>query len=112
VIGVLHGTGRSTIEIEGDVDLRAVNGVLRLSGDKGVEIAAPETSIQTDRLVVVAREAISRFTSLVQSVAELLSVRAGERHTVVDGASHEQAKSVTIVTEEKTQINGKAIYLG
>lgn len=112
VIGVLHGSGRTTIEVSGDVDLRAVNGVLRLSGDKGVEIAAPEMSLQVDKLVVVAQQAVQRFASLVQSVTDLFTVRAGERHTVIDGASHEQARSVTIVTEEKTQINGKAIYLG
>src|SRR5262245_60077232 len=54
VIGVIHGTGRTTLEIAGDVDVRAVDGVLRLSGDKGVEIVTPEMSVQTDKLVVVA----------------------------------------------------------
>src|SRR5690242_7210675 len=49
VIGVIHGSGRSALELHGDVDVRAVNGVLRLSGDKGVEIDAPEMSVRTDK---------------------------------------------------------------
>jgi hypothetical protein len=112
VIGVLQGTGRSVLELPGDVDLRAVNGVLRLSGDRGVEVASPEVSIQAGRLQVMAGAAVQRFASLCQRVADLLSVQAGQRHTVIDGASHEQAKSATLLTEENMTINGKAIHLG
>jgi Protein of unknown function (DUF3540) len=112
VIGVLHGTGKTALEIPGDVELRAVGGTLRLSGDKGVEIAAPELSVRVDRLRTLAGSVVERFTSLSQRVAELLSVHAGQRHTVVDGSSHEQSKSATLLTEEKMTINGKAIHLG
>jgi uncharacterized protein (DUF2345 family) len=112
VIGVLRGTGRSVLELPGDVDLRAVNGVLRLSGDKGVEVAGPDLSIQVSRLQVIAETAVQRFASLCQRVTDLLSVQAGQRHTVIEGSSHEQSKSATLLTEEKMTINGKAIYLG
>jgi hypothetical protein len=112
VIGVLRGGGRSVLELPGDVDVRAVNGVLRLSGDKGVEVAGPDLSIQVGRLRVLAEAAVQRFGSLCQRVTDLLSVQAGQRHTVVEGSSHEQAKSATILTEDKMTINGKAIHLG
>jgi hypothetical protein len=112
VIGVLYGTGRSVLELPGDVDLRAVNGVLRLSGDKGVEVAAPEVSMRTGRLQILAGAVVERFASLRQRVTELLSVQAGERQTIIDGSSHEQAKRATVLTEETMTINGKAIYLG
>jgi hypothetical protein len=112
VIGVLHGTGRSVLELPGDVDVRAVGGVLRLSGDKGVELASPDLSIHVGRLQVIAGAAVQRFASLCQRVADLLSVQAGQRHTVIEGSSHEQAKSASLLTEEQVTINGKAIYLG
>jgi hypothetical protein len=112
VIGVLHGTGRSALELPGDVDLRAVGGKLRLSGDKGVEIASPDLSIHVGKLQVIAGTAVQRFASLCQRVADLWSVQAGQRHTVIEGSSHEQAKSAEILTEEQVTINGKAIYLG
>jgi hypothetical protein len=112
VIGVLHGTGRSVLELPGDVDLHARGGTLRLSGDKGVEIAAPDLSIHVGKLQVIAGAAVQRFASLCQRVADLWSVQAGQRHTVIEGSSHEQAKSATILTEEQVTINGKAVYLG
>lgn len=112
VIGVLQGSGRSTLELPGDVELRAVNGTLRLSGDKGVEVAAPQMSVRVDSLQVIAGKVVQRFASLCQRVSDLLSVQAGERSTVVEGSSHEQAKTLTIVTEESARINGKGVYLG
>jgi hypothetical protein len=112
VIGVLQGTGRSVLELPGDVDLRAVGGRLRLSGDQGVAIEGPAMDVRVDRLSVIADAVVQRFTSLRQRVVELLSVHAGERHAVIDGTSHEQSKRATILTEENVTVNGKAIYLG
>ena len=112
VIGVLQGKGRAVLEIPGDVNVRAVGGVLRLSGDKGVEIASPELSMRVGKLLVLADAAVQRFSSLRQRVTELLSVHAGQSHTVVEGSSHAQSKSATILSEEKVTINGKAVYLG
>jgi hypothetical protein len=112
VIGVLHGTGRSVLELPGDVDLRAVGGTLRLSGDKGVELSSPDLSIHVGKLQVIAGAAVQRFASLCQRVADLLSVQAGQRHTVIAGSSREQSKSAEILTEEQVTINGKAVYLG
>ena len=71
-----------------------------------------DPAVRTGKLQVIAEAAVQRFSSLCQRVTELFSLHAGERHTVVDGTSHEQAKSAAIVTEEKMSINGKAIYLG
>jgi hypothetical protein len=112
VIGVIHGSGRSTLELPGDVDVRAVGGVLRLSGDKGVEVAAPEVTVRAGALRTIAGAITETCSSLRRRVTELLSVHAGERHTVVDGTSYEQSKSATLVTEDKMTLNGKQIYLG
>jgi hypothetical protein len=112
VIGVLDGRGRAALEIPGDVSVRAVGGVLRLAGDRGVELSAPEVSVQAGALRMIAGAVVQRFTSLRQRVTELLTVHAAESHTQVDGAAHTQAKSATLLTEEKMTINGKAIYLG
>jgi hypothetical protein len=45
-------------------------------------------------------------------VRELLTLRAGQTHTVVDGSAFSQSKSHAIVAEEKVTVNGKGIYLG
>jgi hypothetical protein len=112
VIGVLHGAGRTALTLQGDVDLRAANGRLRLRGDKGLELLGPELEIRTGKLQVIADAVLQRFSSLRQRVTKLLSVHAGEAHTVVDGAQVTQAQSAAIITEGTMTLNGKQIHLG
>lgn len=112
MIGVLQGSGRTRLELQGDVDVRATGGVLRLAGEKGVEIEGPEVSVRAGALRTIADSIVEACSSLRRRVTDLLSVHAGERHSIVDGASYEQSKSAAIVTEEKVTINGKQIYLG
>jgi Protein of unknown function (DUF3540) len=112
VIGVLHGNGRTALTVQGDVDLRAANGRLRLSGDLGVEILGPELEVRTGKLEVVADAAVQRFTSLYQRVTKLFSIRAAQAHTVIDGAQVTQAREATIQTEGTMTINGQEINLG
>ena len=112
VIGVLSGQGRTALSFRGDVDLRAEGGVLRLSSDRGVEVDAPEVTVLAGKLQQIAGAVAQRFSSLRQTVTELLSVHAGQAHSVVEGSSFSQSKSATILTEGKVTINGKAIHLG
>ena len=112
VIGVLHGAGRAVLGFPGDVELRAVGGVLHLAGDTGVRLDGPEIEVKAGKLRLLADSVAQKFTELRQPVTTLLSVRAGRTHTVVDDSTYAQSKSATIVTEEKVTINGKSIYLG
>ena len=112
VIGVIHGTGRSVLAMQGDVELRAVNGSLTLSGDEGVQIEGPALEVSVGKLKMTADAVVQKFTSVYQHVKALLSVRAGESHTLVDDASFAKSRTATIVTDEKMAINGKEIHLG
>jgi hypothetical protein len=112
VIGVLRGSGRTTLAIQGDVELRAVGGSLDLSGDAGVRLHGPELQVYAGKLRMVAGAAIEQFTSLCQRVSALFSVHAGQKHTVVDDDSIEKARSATLLTEETVTINGKQVHLG
>lgn len=112
VIGVLRGSGRTVLSIEGDVALRAVGGALSLSGDKGVNVEGPEFAVSVGKIRMVADSIAQKFTTAYQHVRSLLGVRAGETHTVVDGAVFSRSKNSTILTEEKMAINGKEIHLG
>lgn len=110
-IGVLHATGRAVLAIQGDVDVRAVGGKLRLQGDHGVAIAAPEVDVDAQKLRMTAESVVQRFENVYKRVRALLSVHAGKAHTVVDGATFTQAESGTIQTKEVMTINGKQIHL-
>jgi hypothetical protein len=112
VIGVLRGSGRAVLAFQGDVELRAVGGALRLSGDEGVDLHGRSVEVHTGALRMVADRAVQTFSTLCQRVSALLSVQSGESHTVVEGASHTQAKSASILTAETMTINGKQIHLG
>jgi hypothetical protein len=112
VIGVLHGAGRTALALHGDVALHAVDGTLSLTGDKGVEVRGPEIDVQTGKLRMVADAVVQKFASVWQRVSSVLSVHAGQTHTVVDGGTFAQSKSATILTEQTVTINGKEIYLG
>jgi hypothetical protein len=112
VIGVLHGSGHTALTLPGDVDLHAAGGVLRLSGDRGVELHGPEVEVVANKLRVVADAALHRFASLCQRVTGLFTAHAGDAHTIVDGTQLTQAKTATLLTEEVVTINGKQVHLG
>jgi hypothetical protein len=112
VIGVLQGRGRTAIAVHGDVELSSLDGKVVLSGGRGVELRGPEVLVQAGKLRMVADAVTQRFTSVVQRVTELLSVHAGQSHTLVDEGSFSQARSAVIQTEETVTVNGKEIHLG
>jgi hypothetical protein len=111
-IGVLRGSGKTALRVQGDLEVRAEGGAVRIVGDRGVELHAPELTIHAGKLQVIASAAVQKFTSLYQRVSELLSVRAGQAHTVVDEGTVTQAKRASIVTEETVTINGREVHLG
>jgi Protein of unknown function (DUF3540) len=112
VIGVLRGAGKAVLTFAGDVELRASGGALRLCSDQAVTMEAPVVEVRAEKLRTVAGAVVESFASLRRHVRDLLSLRAGKSHTVVDGSSFSQSKSATILTEEKVTINGKEIFLG
>jgi hypothetical protein len=112
VVGVISGRGKTSLEIQGDVSLRAVGGALSLSGDQGLTLRAPHVEVHADKLSTVARSVVETFTSLFQRVTDVLHTHAREQVSIVDEGSYSQAKSTAIQTEETVTINGKEIHLG
>jgi Protein of unknown function (DUF3540) len=110
-IGVLRGSGRTSLSLEGDVDLHA-EGRLRLTAGEAVELRAPELEVHAGKLRMLAGAVVQRFASVCQRVERLLSVHAGETHTLVDGATFAQSRSAAILTEETATINGRQIHIG
>ena len=112
VIGVLAGRGKHLLGSQGDVVVHAVGGALELRGDAGVRISAPSIEVDAGTLRTVARSAIEAFTTLHQRVSDLLSIHAGQSHTMVERESFTQARAAVIQTEETVTINGQQIHLG
>lgn len=113
VIGLLQGRGKVALDIPGDVELHAVDGVLSLRGDRGVRVNGPDVEIVAGKkLRVVAESAIEVLGSLTRKVRGLFTSQVGQRLGTVEGASVDVSKSATIVTAETMTINGKKIHLG
>jgi hypothetical protein len=112
VIGVIDGRGRHVIERQGDVELRAVGGRVRLHGDRGVDVDAPEVTVRARAAHVVVDKITAFAQNVRQRIGELLHLDTGERHEIVRGTALTQAKRATLLTEEKVSINGKEIHLG
>jgi siderophore synthetase component len=111
IIGIISGKGPAVLRFPADAELSA-GGTLRITADRGVDVRAHEFSVTTQKIRMVASEVAHSFKTLRQRVQELLSVQAGQTHTVVEGSMHSQAKNATILTEEKVSINGKEVHLG
>jgi hypothetical protein len=111
VVGVIRGNGKTRLALEGDVDVSA-SGELTLRGGRGVSVEGPRVRISSSRLELLASRVTEVYDSVRTTVRELMSVRAGEQHTLVEKTSHLQAKNARVLSEEKVTINGKEIFLG
>lgn len=112
VIGVLQGRGTARMTFPGDVELRSTGGSVRVAAAEGVEIEAPQVALRARRVQLFARSMVEQLGNLYQTVTEVLNVRAGAAHTMVEGTSYTQAKRATLLTENEVNINGKKINLG
>ena len=110
--GVIHGRGKASFAIEGDIDLHAVGGELRLTGDQGIVMHSPAVEIVSDKMKVFADSAVHKVTSLYQHVRELWSMKAEKAHIAVSDEIHQRSRSATVLTEEVMSFNGKQIHLG
>ncbi len=112
VIGVLQGSGTARLTFPGDVELRSTGGKVRIVADQGLELDAPEVSLRAKRVLLLADKMVEHLGSLYQTVTEVLNLRAGETHTMVEGTSYTQAKRSTLLTRDEVNINGKSVNLG
>src|SRR5688572_18391945 len=60
-IGLIEGRGKLRLSFPGDVEVRAVDGHLTLSGDRGVSLRGPSLDVLADRFSVLADRAVQKF---------------------------------------------------
>lgn len=110
-VGVLRGSGRTVLAVEGDLDVVA-SGALRLVGTKGVAIQGEEVVVEAGKLEIAARSAVEVLGSLVQRVTGLFSQQARDVHVQAEASVVTRAKNATILTEDDVVVNGKQLWLG
>jgi hypothetical protein len=112
VIGVLNGTGKTTLMVSGDFEVLAPRGRIRLVAGKGVQVKSPKVGITADKFELVARRAMEQFAEATRWIKEAFQIRAGRIRTQVEGDYRLKAKRINERADEDVKIDGNKIHLG
>ena len=111
VIGVLKGTGRVTLDAPGDLVLRA-GGKVSISGQRALELTAPQVTIRADRFETIAQAAYQRFMNSYTWVKGVAQTTTGRLRTLVEHTASLSADSIVERARKDVSIDGEKIRLG
>jgi hypothetical protein len=112
VIGVLQGTGKTTLTVPGDLCLRAPSGAIELDAGREVKIKGPTVQINAAKLEMRARTVFERFTNVTRWVKETFQIRAGRLRARVEGTYDLKADRIIERADGDVKIDGREIKLG
>jgi hypothetical protein len=112
VIGVIQGTGPTTLTVPGDLRLRAPRGGIELSAGKGVRIKSPRVKLVSGKLEVLAKNAFERFGHATRRVKDAFQLRAGRLRTRVESSYDLGAERILVHADDDVKIDGRKIHLG
>jgi hypothetical protein len=112
VIGILCGTGKTTLTAAGDLDIRAPHGRIELSSGQAIRLRSPDIRVVAGRLALVARTAKEQFGSASRSVKEGYRLCAATLRTVVTSTYRLRADRIVERAEGEVKIDGHEIRLG
>lgn len=111
-VGVLAGAGKASLEFQGDVDVRAFGGTLRLTSDEKVEIEAPRITMRAGVLRTLAHSISEKADQMHRWVRGLLAVRAGTSRRTIDGEDSTRCHDSVTLAKETVKIDGDQLHLG
>jgi hypothetical protein len=112
VIGVLQGSGTTTLSVPGDLDLRAPRGAIRLHAGTEVSVQGPVVRLKAHRLEVFARSVKERFRNALRWVQQTFRLHADRVVTRVDADYRLNAGRIKEKAKGTVQIDGERIDLG
>jgi hypothetical protein len=112
VIGVLQGSGKTTLTLPGDLSIQAPFGAIEMSAARGVKIKSPSVQIVAAKLDVVAQSIFERFTHATRWVKETFQIRSGRLRTRVEGTYDVKADRIVERADGDVKIDGQQIKLG
>ncbi len=112
VIGVLNGTGPTTLVVPGDLNLCAPRGSIELMAAKGVHIKSRSVKIAARKLEFLATSVFEKFATATRWVKETLNLRAGRVRTRVEENYDLKAGRIVQRADEDVKIDGQKIHLG
>lgn len=112
VIGVLQGSGKTTLMVPGDFEVLAPKGRINLIAGKGIHVKSPEVKIAAGKLDVVAKRISERFLEATRWVKNAWQIRAGRIRIETEGDYQVKAKRIIERADEDVRIDGEKIHLG
>jgi hypothetical protein len=112
VIGVLTGTGKTTLTVPGDLAIRAPRGGIEISSARGVRIKSPKLELLAGKLEIAAKSIRERFQTATRWVKEEFQLRAGRWRTRVESTYDLRAERILERAEDDVKIDGRKIDLG
>jgi Protein of unknown function (DUF3540) len=112
VIGVLHGSGRTSMTVPGDFSIRAPAGAIELTAARGVTIKSPSVQVFAGKLELLARSLFERFDQATRKVVGTLQIRSGRLRTRVGGVYELRAERIVERADGDVKIDGREIKLG
>lgn len=112
VIGVLQGTGKTTLMVPGDFEVLAPKGRINLIAGKGFQVKSPEVKITAGKLELVAKRISERFFDATRWVKNAWQIRAGRVRTETEGDYQVKAGRIIERAEKDVRIDGEKIHLG
>lgn len=112
VIGVIKGTGPTTLTAPGDLALAAPRGRITMTAAQGIELRADEVRVAASKLELLAKSVFERFTDATRWVKGVFQFRAGRVRTRVDGTYDLAAERIVERAKKDVKIDGEKIDLG
>ena len=119
VIGLLRGSGRTTLRVQGDLSIEAPGGrielkgqAIRLQGEQSVEAAAPDVKLRAGRLDILAHRIVEKARDIYVWVNELFQLKSRRLRAVTDSTMHWKAHRAYFKADTDVNIDGKNINLG
>lgn len=111
-IGLIRGSGTTTLTAPGDVELQAPEGRIEMVARDGVFLESDLVEIVATRIELTGRHLVERFHSVTQWITGALHRRLGRMHTTVEGGYELRAGRITEIADGDVMIDGTTIHLG
>lgn len=111
VIGVLAGTGKTSLKVDGDLAITAA-GRLDLAAGKGIRLSSSLVAVVGEKIQLTARQFLGRFAEAAQRVTGLFRQDLGSSRTRVAETSDLAAGRIRQRARDDVSIDGEQVRLG
>jgi hypothetical protein len=120
VVGVIRGSGITTLSVPGDLAIQAPNGSITVSASKqlaltseqSVKAAAPRVMLCSARLDLWSKRILQKSENAYLWVSELFQLKSRRVRTLSEEGYFVKARRMHLKSSENCKIDARTIHLG